>query len=700
MRPLVSYVRTPFLLALGALLTLTACDCAGPKINALVQKCTSDEWCANNPNAPALNDPPFHEAGGSNAYCDLSDGKCKQEDWECDPEQTPSDPQCCPGQVCAALAELCTDKYVKCDEASDCTVEGQVCRPLGTPPGDPGCTFEECGSDGSCPDGLGCFNGYCVGELPCNGGCKSGSVCTPVNNRCYEVDDTLPASCQQACGEGTMLVFVDGHNVFNRCDRKKRDCTCEPLPPIGSQDMARHSSAALAGDKILVSAYDADHGDLVVHTFAKDSLERLGTEWVDGVPTSGAIVGDIRGPRGGRAEPGIDVGLYTSIAYDAGSQLVHVSYYAAKDGSKPLGDLRYARRGTDGAWSIHTVDGRNAAGESTGDVGLYSKITVAPDGAPVIVYFQKSGVGSIADQTAVKIARATKREPVSAADWKIAVIEGGLRTPAPCSSAPCASGQECTEGGVCRAKISDSSCAPACKSGEICALGTSDEGECFPRLVASTLADLPEGNGLWPSIAYLDTKPVVVWFDRTNGVLKGAIARADSASAGAGFDPGDIKVLDNGANVGQFTSIAVGPSQVDRRIAVAYFDAGRRQLRLLAAKDGWQDVTPPEARTVDKGLGDPDTDPLLFVGADASVRFDSLNRLVVAYQDTTRGDLRLARQQVGASQFELTTLVEEGAAGFYANLLVDGANTLVTHATIKAVSASRSSNRLQVMRAP
>jgi hypothetical protein len=412
---------------------------------------------------------------------------------------------------------------------------------------------------------------------------------------------------------------------------------------------------------ILVSAYDGDHGDLVLHTFSKGSdtegPKLVKSEWIDGVPTSGAITGDPNGPRGGREAPGPDVGQYTSIAFDAASGAVHISYYAVKDGNTVLGNLKYARRVGDGPWTIFDVDGVSS-GSDTGDVGLYSSITLSSDGAPVIAYFQRSGPAANPTQTAVKVARAKGAAPASASDWTISTIETGTRPVDP-----------------------------------------------------NPLASLPDGNGLFSSIAYLDSKPVVVWYDNTNGVLKGVIATADSPAQGAAFRPSDIQILDNGKvgttthKVGQFTSLAIGPSSVTNRIAVSYMDATARQLRVLTAGDGWSGLTAPADRVVDTGIGeDPAGDPLLFVGADSSVRFTGQS-LSVVYQDSTGGDLRLAEQTNGTGPVTYKqTLARDGACGFYAKLVVDGSARYATHAIIKARqgngSAVESANRLDVLKLP
>jgi hypothetical protein len=218
----------------------------------------------------------------------------------------------------------------------------------------------------------------------------------PANNKCHPIKPKSAGgdpSCEQSCTEGHLLVYTnsDYTDAFNWCDpAKAMPCECAALPPVAANDTARHSAAALAGDKILVSAYDGTlvaggtHGDLVLHTFTKATQKLEKTEWVDGVPTSGTVFGDPTGPRGGRIAAGPDVGQYTSIAQDSAGSVTHIAYYAKTDGQAPVGNLKYARRSGTGKWQIHVVDGQNDQGSDTADTGLYTALTLAPDGAPVI----------------------------------------------------------------------------------------------------------------------------------------------------------------------------------------------------------------------------------------------------------------------------------------------------------------------------
>jgi hypothetical protein len=306
----------------------------------------------------------------------------------------------------------------------------------------------------------------------------------------------------------------------------------------------------------------------------------------------------------------------------------------------------------------------------------------------------------------VKVARATKRVPAKADDWVVTTLDTGSATKPPCSDTACTADQVCTEGGsngVCLAKAPRTQpCTPSCGSDQACVATAPGVSECRKSLRASTLAGLPEGNGLFPSIAFTtDNRLVAVWYDQTEAVLKGTVAN-DSQTGGVTIDGAvGVRVLDSGErsggplhNVGQFPSVAVAPSG---RLGIAYFDATARQLLLLVAPR-LTDLASAQAVVVDDGAGN-GTDPLVFVGADASLRFDAADTVHIAYQDSTGNDLRLASQTLGGD-FTKKTLATTGAAGFYASLVVDNGGKFVSHAVVKARSGSESANKLQVVKVP
>jgi hypothetical protein len=700
--------------------------CGIPTVTAVKCKtgdcCHTDADCVTYEKGIGSKDPTNYFCLTATETCELIKKPCTD------------DGQCCPGQTCGELG-LCQDSYNMCGSNMDCNQgAGQYCDPkLGIFSQGMGCTFNTCNAangNADCATGLTCFNSYCLDQPPCNGGCPSGEVCTPVNNFCFKLDNPS-ATCSQTCQAGYLLVFQDGTNVFNECNLAgKQDCTCAVLPPIQANNIALFSSAASAGSNILVSAYDYDFGDLVLHTFDKQSLLQTNVEWVDGVPSMGPITGDPSGPRGGSAVPGPDVGRYTSIAYDASNDTTHIAYYAVADGMTVLQDLRYAwRQGSTGPWTIVTVDGHDAAGNKTGDVGKYASIALSPDHAPVISYFQEGPLGANQNTTAIKVARGTKPQPTEQSQFIISTIETQTLTLPDCEFAPCTSSQTCVAtssapGGLCVTNDSLTACPPtaaevdagqntSCGSGDICGTPSGGSPACYTPATAPSLDDLPSGDGLFTSIAYLDNVPVIVWYDRTTipsttGILKGIIAHGDSAQQGVSTNPSDIVVLDDGTgfpggthDVGRYANVAVGPSTAPHRIAVGYVDNTTLQLDLITADAGWTNVTPAGAtRVVDSGVGTPTKDPVLFVGSDVSVQFVG-NNIEMVYQDQTGGTLRFAKQpSPSAPVAYVSTLASTGAGGFSSKLVYDGTNAYASHAIIKALSPTLSGNQLNVVAVP
>jgi hypothetical protein len=675
---------------------------------------------------------------GKDLYCDTKTSCCVDATRSCGmgadaglPAGAQTNP-CCPGQICSDLAGQCADSYTPCSTDADCTAPQYCDQTLGVRPSGLGCTYHTCTADSDCAKyggALSCFNSYCVSGPPCGMGCAAGTVCTPVNNFCYPLGMNPSASCQQSCGAGSILVFSDGSNVFDFCNwSETANCQCLALPNIPALDTARYSSAALTNAKqIVVSAYDTDHGDLVLHTFDESTLAEIqgSPVWIDGVPTTGTVTGNPNGPRGGLADPGPDVGRYTSIVYDPTRDTIHIAYYGVKNGSTPLQDLRYARRIGSGFWTTEVVDGSDAQGASNGaDVGMYASITLAPDGSPVIAYYQRTGTGANAAQTALKVARAVNPTPMTAGDWLLTVVETGTRTLPPCGGQACPMNQVCTAtsaapNGACVAQTSmASACSPACGSKQACVLNSSNTPTCVDTLSTSVVADLTDGDGLMPSIAYLDSVPAVVWYDHQSiggkpaGVLKGIIASADAntqSNQPPRFDSGSIVILDDGTvpgssaaahDVGRFPSLAIAPSGSSPRIAVSYMDATNRQTLLLTADSGWARLTTQGQRTVDTGAGTPTGDPSLFVGANTSTKFVG-GHLFTIYQDSTGLALRMGTQSSATTPVVYTQAISQmGAAGFYGSMVVDGTNRFASNAIIAAKNQTQSANRLTVVKLP
>src|SRR5450432_903255 len=155
-----SPVRRGLIAAFFLTSALSACKC-GDKTQ--VAGCSSDQECQD------------QNGGNTRWVCDKTQNPaaCTEQPRQCD---TAND--CCPAQICNSAGHFCADKYTPCTGPGSCTALGQVCQTIGVFPSGLGCTFVKCGANNACSDAsTTCFNKYCVGEPPCQGGCGAGKVC-------------------------------------------------------------------------------------------------------------------------------------------------------------------------------------------------------------------------------------------------------------------------------------------------------------------------------------------------------------------------------------------------------------------------------------------------------------------------------------------------------------------------------------------
>ena len=278
---------------------------------------------------------------------------------------------CCPGQTCPADRKKCFDKFIGCQQDSECGDRGdRFCEVYTDTYGTSSrCRFKPCGSLGECAEGLSCFQGECMADLPCLGTCAPGKGCVATIDRCQDYSmptDRPMAACPMTCAPGFLATFKDPRNIWDSCVLPDVKCICAELPGLHSNDLGRFSAvSADPGNAIFVSAYDGQYGDLVVVKYGLDG-KKLATEYVDGVPAAAVKYGP-SGARGGIVEPGPDVGRYTDVAVSQGR--VYVSYYDVTGGN-----LKVAVRSPTGEWTKHQVDGAQA------DLGLYTSIAIDSDG--------------------------------------------------------------------------------------------------------------------------------------------------------------------------------------------------------------------------------------------------------------------------------------------------------------------------------
>jgi len=737
-----------------ALAGLSACCKKSPGVVSVTFDCTTlTDWCT--PDAGAgqegscadhtycdpihKSDPDYQNSDALAANCQ----KCYFESRKCQ-----SSADCCPGEECNSSLNLCFDCYNLTSTgdcgSSDCTSDtecvtaegpGHVCVLFNSPDGgqpqiqgetSPSwrCSYPTCKTDANCAAGTSCFPagaqpfGYCVSQPPCGGPCPAATACAVTDDLCSSVPADKPA-CQQSCPAGSMLVFKDESvptGVYDACNLPAVDCTCATLPPLASTDLGRYSSLQAAGGQVWVSAYDGQFGDLVAYHFASDG-GLLKLESVDGVPDGGTVVADPSGYRGGISTPGPNVGEWTSLALGADGE-PRISYYDVDHRS-----LKFAQRTSSGSWTVSWVDGWDGAGTDGGggDVGSYTSIAIDPSGNPAIAYFQAGGPNAGSPlETAVKIARATKPSPAGPADWTITTVDSADKPAPPCFPATCRSTETCvgtppaSDGGPIQ--LSDGGCEPyappdnggscmttstkcgtgdagACASGAACVLDDAGVASCQPTFAGESFNDLPEGIGLFNSLAFDSAgNPVVAYYDRLHGDLRVAVG------SGSGFtvttvDGTDPKTCLDTGDVGYFPSLQVA----NGNLAVAYQDGTDEELLYWTGSSA-APLAPADRIVVDTGTiqaPSPNNaeDVPMFAGANVSLRIGASGTAYFAYQNQTQISLRLASEPAGCGTQSTsschTTVVNEWAAdpeGFYAQLAIDGTTGWLSSAQIKALT--------------
>jgi hypothetical protein len=564
------------------------------------------------------------------------------------------DSDCCPGQKCNAAAGFCADQFVACTDDSNCTeVAGQTCidfrggKFCGYPnKGNALSTHgtQSCMTNADCDNGRTCFGSRCVFNAPCMGGCPAGSICDVDSNTCFDKTD-----CTMQCGAGQILVVADP-DTESGAHCCKVDCKCETLPPIHAGQIGWYASLGIRKSEVVVSAYDTTYGDLVLAHFGLDAKPAM-IEYIDGFPSSGAIVANPNGPRGGRIDPGEDVGQHTSLAVDS-SDNVHIAYY-----DKTNGHLKYANN-VGGKWNISIVD-------QDGNSGQYTSLVIGPDGNPRISYMMVEGTMSPDPTkiTALKYAAAHTANPASPSDWAVQVLETKPLPIPPCNGS-CPMGQACIDMGMGPAcTTTEMGCnMPMCASNEAC-VDVAGTPTCKTTIPLLAIDDLIPGVGLFSSLAFSSTgTPVIAYYDRLDKDLRLAKGRPDGTFGLTTLDGGDPM---NPSDVGQHVSLAVGPMDV---LGLAYVDFNRDNLVYMEFAGGQK-----SREIVDNGVTAPD---IRMVGPDASLIYDANGSPAIAYQDPTLIDLLYARR-LGAPPMWSTEVLRGGpmmgmmstgmASGFYAS---------------------------------
>jgi hypothetical protein len=267
----------------------------------------------------------------------------------------------------------------------------------------------------------------------------------------------------------------------------------------------------------------------------------------DGATSTASVTVTVRGWTTLTVDSAASVGNSPSLAVVNG--VPAISYTDATNG-----DLKYALSST--------ADGKQAADwacitvASTNDTGLYSSLAVI-NGAPAIAYYDL-------DSDALMYAFSSTVDGASPGDWGTTQVAGpaGLST---------------------RASLAEVNGFPA--------IGYYDSSNTNLDYAYSTTADgsdnwstvVVDGFGSdvgnFPSLAVVNAKPALSYYDETNGHLKYAYSSTANGSSGW-----SSVTVDSGLDVGYDTSLAV----VDGFPAISYGDGGVGALKYAwsSAVDG------------------------------------------------------------------------------------------------------------------
>lgn len=423
-----------------------------------------------------------------------------------------------------------------------------------------------------------------------------------------------------------------------------------PSQPSPHGVIGRYSALALLGGQTLMaSAYETRYGDLVVVSVETSDLTSQKKEIVDGVP-SAPPSNPSSDWRGGVEEPGDDVGQDTDIVINPND----VPMIAYRDLSNR--SLKLASR-QDGKWSTHVVQ---QPGSEKEVVGRYSSMMLV-DNKPAIAFVALNIAGSDGVYLSeVRWAQSTKEVPTTGGDWSITTVDS---RPMSCQGL-CPSDHLCIElpDNASECKKETTGCTE-CTEDEACI-----EGACEKVLVELPYEDVPMASGLWICSVVVNGAPLLFYYDRIQGNLRGA-------SLAGGAWNSSVVTGDASDNVGAFCSAAVDTSQT---VHVAYQDVGRSALSYIQIKDIGS-LKPAVVEVIDDGRR---IDGLHTVGADCAMAIDPSGRVRVIYQDTQDADLLSAVREgpnswspYVATDPSLGRMLLGGTPGygFYSDLVVDNA---------------------------
>jgi hypothetical protein len=282
-------------------------------------------------------------------------------------------------------------------------------------------------------------------------------------------------------------------------------------------------------------------------------------------------------------------------------------------------------------WHTPTVD------NSAGDVGQYNSLALDSKGNPVISYYDNSNFD-------LKLLRCGN--PTCTSDNTIQTVDA-LASPGQYTSLaldsndnPVISYYDPMNPGLKLAKCGN----PTCSSGNSI------------KFVERSGLNLGQYTSL-----VLDSSgnPVISYYDVTNSALK--LAKCGNATCSSGTI---IQYVDNGADVGQYTSLVLDGSG---NPVISYYDVTNKDLKL--AKCGNPSCTSGNTIQIVDNLD----------GMYTSLALDTSGNPVISYYDLMNRDLRLAKcgNATCSSGNVIQTVDSVGSVGEYNSLMLDSSNNPV-----------------------
>ena len=427
------------------------------------------------------------------------------------------------------------------------------------------------------------------------------------------------------CDENKQQCIVDDDCAKLQCDNGKipqcqqNMCICNPDLPRG--DVGRYASMTIIESTAYVAAYNTTYGDLMI-----GSIQPPGrvTNWsyVDGIPEEGpGTLGSH--VRGGVSTPGDDVGQFTSISRTPHGEPV-IAYYDATNGA-----LKYASFGAI-RWHAHTVDKGSGQPEIKGDIiGQWASLSLDSMGRPGIAYsaIAHSNTASGKDEGQLRFAQATTADPQSAKDWTITVVDS---RPLPVKAA------------------------------------------------TDMTVDLqPNSIAIMPTLARkANDAPSIAYYDRERGNLR--YAELSAGKWVTSILDGEDSAGKDTADVGQFPSMTFDTADIAH---IAYVDGSHDNLLYVDTNEKTPMVIDDGYRPMDEMTSDGLPSPVFhLVGDSASIKI-AQDQIVIAYQDSTSVDLRLAVRDAagkwGNQRIAGHDAPYKGSYGFWANAQVGGRGVYV-----------------------